>query len=67
METEFLTSEEVLAITRVSKPTLTRWVREGFIPAYRFGRRLRFPKEEFEAWVEAQRAHRVPAVAPKEG
>jgi hypothetical protein len=34
-------------------------VREGFIPAYRFGRRLRFPKDEFEAWVEAQRADRV--------
>jgi excisionase family DNA binding protein len=62
MEREFLTSEEVLQVLRVSKPTLTRWVREGVLPVYRFGRQLRFPKDEFEAWVAAQRADRGNAV-----
>ena len=60
METEFLTSEEVLSVVRVSKPTLTRWVREGFLPAYRFGRQLRFPQDEFEAWLQARRVARPP-------
>jgi excisionase family DNA binding protein len=59
MTTEFLTSEEVLQVLRVSKPTLTRWVREGVLPVYRFGRQLRFPKDEFATWVEAHRADRV--------
>lgn len=60
MSTKFLTSAEVLSILRVSKQTLGRWAREGTIPAYRLGRQLRFPQEEFEAWLQAQRADRVP-------
>jgi excisionase family DNA binding protein len=68
MATEYLTSAEVLPILRVSKQTLGRWAREGTIPAYRLGRQLRFPKEEFEAWLQAQRADRVtpaPLQAPR--
>lgn len=61
MASEYLTSAEVLSILRVSKQTLGRWAREGTIPAYRLGRQLRFPKEEFEAWLQAHRADRVTA------
>ncbi len=64
MATEYLTSAEVLPILRISKQTLGRWAREGTIPAYRLGRQLRFPKAEFEAWLQAQRADRV-APAPQ--
>jgi excisionase family DNA binding protein len=64
MATEYLTSAEVLPILRVSKQTLGRWAREGTIPAYRLGRQLRFPKEEFEAWLQAQRADRVAPASP---
>jgi excisionase family DNA binding protein len=65
MATEYLTSAEILPILRVSKQTLGRWARAGTIPAYRLGRQLRFPKEEFEAWLEAQRADRVTPEPPK--
>jgi excisionase family DNA binding protein len=50
MENEYLTSEEVLKMLRISKPTLGRWAREGTIPALRLGRQLRFPKPIFHTW-----------------
>ena len=59
-ELEFLTSEEVLGLLRISKPTLTRWVRDGIIPAVRLGpRQLRFPKAELMEWLEIQRTDRA--------
>ena len=61
-ELEFLTSEEVLGLLRISKPTLTRWVRDGIIPAVRLGpRQLRFPKAELMEWLEIQRTDRANA------
>ena len=63
-ELKYLTSEEVLQLLRISKPTLTRWVRDGIIPAVRLGpRQLRFPKADLLNWVESQRTDRV-APAP---
>lgn len=42
---EFLTASEVAAKLRISRMTVTRWVRDGKLPAVRLGAVLRIPTE----------------------
>ena len=52
LEEKFLTAEEVAAMFRVSPRTVTRWAKEGRIPAIKIGKNWLFPasalKETFE-------------------
>jgi excisionase family DNA binding protein len=53
--TPLLTIDEVRSHLNVSISTVRRLVRDGLLPAYRVGGRLRFRLHEVEAYVDAQR------------
>ena len=43
---EYLTREEVCKILRISKPTLWKYTKQGLIPSYKMGSRVRYIKSE---------------------
>jgi excisionase family DNA binding protein len=53
--TPLLTIEEVRSHLNISISTVRRLVRDGALPAYRVGGRLRFKLHEVEAYIDAQR------------
>lgn len=52
---KLLTIDNVSERLSVSISTVRRIVREGLLPAYRVGGRLRFKLHEVDAYVDAQR------------
>lgn len=42
LQTNFLTSSEVIKLLRISKSTLHRWIEKGNLKAYRTGKKLKF-------------------------
>lgn len=52
---KLLTLDNVSERLSVSISTVRRIVREGLLPAYRVGGRLRFKLHEVDAYVDAQR------------
>lgn len=47
--TKYMTTKEVAAELEVSSATVTRWVRDGLLPAKRFGLRIiKIPRTEVE-------------------
>lgn len=52
MHDEFLTSSEVCARFRIAPQTLTQWVRDGQLKAYKLGARTyRYSTVEIEAFI----------------
>lgn len=52
---DYLTTAEVAALLRVSKPTVVKAVARRGLPAVRLGRVLRFARADVEAWLEKQK------------
>jgi excisionase family DNA binding protein len=48
----FYTPKEAAALLKVSERTVRRWIEEGKLPAWRFGRQLRIPAEALEQFGE---------------
>lgn len=50
MEKRTLTVKEFMAKTKVSRTTITRWTRSGYLRSYRYGTdgHIRIPAEEVE-------------------
>lgn len=58
-EKEFLTLADVAKLLRVSKPTVSKAVREQGLPALRLGERvLRFSRADVDQWIEVQKGAR---------
>ena len=58
-EKEFLTLADVAKLLAVSKPTVTKAVREQGLPALRIGERvLRFSRADVDAWIATQKGGR---------
>jgi excisionase family DNA binding protein len=53
MEKVFYSVEEVAALLELHPVTVREYAREGRVPAAKLGRRWRFPKPTFDAWVAA--------------
>jgi excisionase family DNA binding protein len=51
-----LTSKQVAERCSVSVMTVSRWVRDGRIPALRFGKTIRFRPEDVDAFIEQARS-----------
>jgi excisionase family DNA binding protein len=47
----FLRAEEVAGILRCSRSQVYGWIKRGQIPAVRFGRSVRIPREDFFKWL----------------
>jgi len=45
-EPEFITRKETAELLGISLPTLWTWTRNGKVPAYKIGSRVRFKKSE---------------------
>ncbi len=50
-EQEYLTSEEVARRLRVEHGVVTRWLRQGRLAGYKFGKQWRVRPDEFERFV----------------
>lgn len=54
--TKYMTPKEVAAELEVSSATVVRWVRDGVIPAKRFGLRvIKIPRTEIERLLNQKR------------
>jgi excisionase family DNA binding protein len=60
MMTKYMTTKEVAAEMEVSPATVVRWVRDGLIPAKRFGQRIiKIPRLEIEQMLKQKCAVEV--------
>jgi excisionase family DNA binding protein len=50
----FLTTEEVLALLKVTPRTVYRLIRDGDLPAVRVGRQWRFRQSDLDSWLAAR-------------
>jgi excisionase family DNA binding protein len=50
----FLTTEEVLALLKVTPRTVYRLIRAGELPAVRVGRQWRFRQSDLDNWLAAR-------------
>ncbi len=51
----YVTTEEIAAELGVSRQAVYKWVNEGKLEAFRFGRAVRIPRSSFKRFVEASR------------
>jgi excisionase family DNA binding protein len=51
----FLTANELAALLNVTRMTLHLWAKDGAIPHFRCGTRLRFDPTEVADWLERRR------------
>jgi excisionase family DNA binding protein len=47
-EVRYLTAKEVCALLQISTPTLYAWTKQGLIPSYRIGSRVRYKSTEID-------------------
>ncbi len=52
---EYLTIDELCELTRLKKATIYAMRSRREIPAYKFGRELRFRRSEIEDWMQTRR------------
>lgn len=52
-----LTVEQVCDYLQISKTTIYRWVKAGQIRFYKAGAKLRFKKEDIEAFLHHEQEH----------
>ncbi len=53
---KYITTDEVVDLTRLSKATIYKLAAQGEIPVRRLRRRLLFPSDEIEEWIENEGA-----------
>jgi excisionase family DNA binding protein len=51
--TTYLSCAEVMSLLGKSRNTLCRWVRDGIIPGFKFGKDYRFAPLTLAGWIEA--------------
>lgn len=56
MADELLTTAEVADLLRVTRQTLTRWRKDGKLPAVKIGRLVRFKRSDVEALLTTEGA-----------
>ncbi len=54
-ESEYLTVDELSEMTGLKKATIYAKRTKREIPAYKFGRELRFRREEIHGWIESKK------------
>ena len=60
MNPEFLNIEQVAEYLGVKPGTVYSWAEARKIPSYKFGRLIRFKKDEIESWAAEQRQDCAP-------
>lgn len=49
---EYMTSKEVLKLLRISRRTLTYWVKSGLVPSCRLGRKRLYLRADIDAALQ---------------
>ena len=49
---KFYTIEEITYFFGIHRSSIYKWIKEGTIPARKFGNSWRIPREEFEDWMD---------------
>ena len=52
----YLLVKDICKYLNVSDETIYKWIRDGFIPAHRVGKRWMFDKDEIDCWVKSGKA-----------
>jgi excisionase family DNA binding protein len=52
---KMLTSKEVRERLRIGRATLYRWIDQGKLKPYKFGRNLKFDEKEIEEFISSHR------------
>ncbi len=55
MDTEYLTPKEVADRLRVTDQAVYKWLKEGRLDGYKFGRAVRVSRKSVEQFVESSR------------
>lgn len=55
MDLELINSSEVARLLQTSQRTVSRWARDGIIPAYRIGRTFKFDRAEILAFLKSKK------------
>ena len=58
---QLYTTDEVAKLLRVSQRTVQVWIRDGTLPAVRYGRLLRIRQADLASFGEVLNAHTPPA------
>jgi excisionase family DNA binding protein len=56
-ESPFYTTKELADFLKLSPRTIQRWIDEGQLPAYRFGRKYRVRGEDINEFLDRFKAH----------
>jgi excisionase family DNA binding protein len=62
-EDEFLTVADVATILRLNQMTVRNWIDQGYLPAFRVGRRIRILRSDLEQFLERSRTQ-APVAQP---
>lgn len=49
----WISLEDTATYLGVTKDTIRNWIKKGYIPAYKIGRKWKFKISEIDAWVES--------------
>jgi len=55
----FYTTKELADFLKLTPRTVQRWIDEGQLPAYRFGRKYRVRGDDFDAFLDTYKAHQA--------
>ena len=55
----FYTTKQLADFLQLSPRTIQRWIDEGQLPAYRFGRKFRVRGEDFDTFLDTYKAHQA--------
>lgn len=55
----FYTTRELADFLKLTPRTIQRWIDEGQLPAYRFGRKYRIRGEDFDTFLDTYKAHQA--------
>jgi len=59
-ESEYLTVDELSKLTGLKKATIYAKRTNRELPAYKFGRELRFKRDEIETWIRSKKQTCIP-------
>jgi excisionase family DNA binding protein len=58
----FISIKEAARLLNIKESTLYAWAGRGDIPSFKFGRLIRFKKEDIEAWAESKKVKAFPII-----
>ncbi|KAF0247949.1 MAG: Uncharacterized protein FD167_2649 [bacterium] len=59
LDKEFYTPQELAGLLQLKVPTIYKYVREGKLPVYRFGKELRFNRDDVKNFLEQHRVKKT--------